>query len=58
MCKRLICSIKANHQAATILMANGNFIADHHLRIKNTMAKADKGAFLPIRERDLFILVL
>ena len=54
MCKRLIHSINANGQEATILMANGNFIADHRVRIKNAMAMTDKGAFLPFRERDLF----
>ena len=54
MCKRLICSINANRRAATILMAKGDFIADHHVRIKKAIAKADKGAFLPVRERDLF----
>ena len=31
MCKRLIYSINANRQAATIFMANGDFIADHRL---------------------------
>ena len=56
MCKRLICSINANRQAATILMANGDFIADHHLEIKDATANAAKEAFLPVRKRDLFHL--
>ena len=56
MYNRLVYSINANRQAATILMANGDFIADHCLEIKDAMAKADKGAFLPVRERDLFQL--
>ncbi len=54
MCKRLIYSINANHQASTILMANGDFIADHHLEIEQATATAAQGAFLPVRERDLF----
>merc|ERR1711873_14849 len=37
-------------------MAIEDFIADYCLRIKNAMAKADKGAFLPVRERNLFQL--
>ena len=56
MCKRLIYSINANCQTATILMANKDFIMGHRLEIKDAMAKADKGAFLPVRERDLFQL--
>ena len=56
MCKRLIYSINANCQAATILMANRDFIADHHLDIKQATATAAQGAFLPVRERDLFQL--
>ena len=56
MCKRLVYSINANRQAATILMANGDFITDHRLDIKQATATAAQGAFLPIRERDLFQL--
>ena len=37
-------------------MANGDLIADHHLEIKDATANAAKGAFLPVRERDLFHL--
>ena len=33
-----------------------DFIVEHRLEIKDAMANADKGAFLPIRERDLFQL--
>ena len=43
-------------QAAIILMANRDFIADHCLEIKDATTTAAKGAFLPIRERDLFHL--
>ena len=56
MCKRLIYSINANRQVSTILMANGDFIADHHLYIKQATTTAAQGAFLPVRERDLFSL--
>ena len=56
MCKRLIYSINANPQASTILMANRDFIADHHLEIKQATATATQGAFLPVREKDLFQL--
>ena len=56
MCKRLIYSININDQAATILMPNGDFIVDHHLDIKQATATAAQGAFLPVRERDLFQL--
>ena len=37
-------------------MANGDFIADHCLDIKQATARAAQGAFLPVRERDLFQL--
>ena len=37
-------------------MANRDFIADHHLDIKQATTAAAQGAFLPIRERDLFQL--
>ena len=56
MCKRLIYSINANLQAATILMASRDFIADHRLDIKQATTTAAQGAFLPVRERDLFQL--
>ena len=56
MCKRLIFSINANRQASTILMANGDFIADHCLEIEQATATGAKKAFLPVRERDLFQL--
>ena len=56
MGQRLIYSIRANCQAATILMTNGDFIADHCLEIKQATTTAAQGAFLPIRERDLFQL--
>ena len=56
MCKRLIYLINANRQAATILMANGDFIADHCVEIKDAITNAAQGAFLPIREIDLFHL--
>ena len=56
MCKRLICSINANLQAATILIVNGDFIMDHRLDIKKATTTAAQGAFLPIRERYLFQL--
>ena len=54
MCKRLVYSINSNRQEATILMVNRDFITDHCHEIKDAMVKADKGAFLPVRERDLF----
>ncbi len=56
MCKRLIYSINANHQASTILMANADFVADHRLEIDQATITASQGAFLPVRERDLFQL--
>ena len=56
MCKRLIYSINANRQAATILMANGDFIADHRSEIKQATATAAQGAFIPVRGRDMFQL--
>ena len=56
MCKRLIFSINANRQASTILMANADFMADHHLEIYQATASATPEAFLPVRERDLFQL--
>ena len=37
-------------------MAYRDFIADHHLEIEQATATAAQGAFLPIRERDLFQL--
>ena len=37
-------------------MANGDFMADHRLEIDLATATAAQGAFLPIRERDLFSL--
>ena len=56
MCKRLIYLINANRQASTILMANMDFMADHHLEIDQATTTAAQGAFLPVRERDLFQL--
>ena len=54
--RRLIYSLNANHQASTILMANPDFMVDHHLDIDLATATAAQGAFLPVRERDLFSL--
>ena len=56
MCKRLIYSINANHQASSILKANRDFIADHCLEINQATTTAPQGAFLPVRERDIFQL--
>ena len=39
-----------------MLMVNAEFMADHHLKIDLATATAAQGAFLPIRERDLFSL--
>ena len=56
MCKRLIYSINANHQASTILMANADLMADPCLEIDQATTTAAQGAFLPVRERNLFSL--
>ena len=56
MCKRLIYSITANHQASTILMANGDFIMDHHLEIKQATTTAAQGTFIPVGRNDMFQL--
>ena len=56
LCRRLIYSINTNRQVSTILMANADFMADHHLKIDLATATAAQGAFLPVRERDLFSL--
>ena len=56
MCKRLIYSINANNKASTILMANADFMVDHRPEIDQATTTAAQGAFLPIRERDLFQL--
>ena len=37
-------------------MAIGDIVADHCLTIYQAHAHAHKGAFLPVRERDLFCL--
>ena len=56
MCKRPIYFINANPQAATILMANRDFIVNHSLEIKQDTTTTAQGAFLPTREGDLFYL--
>ena len=37
-------------------MANADFMADQRLEIDLALATAAQGAFLPVRERDLFSL--
>ena len=37
-------------------MANRDFIVDHRLEIEQATTTAAQGAFLPVRERDLFQL--
>ena len=54
--QKLINSIRANRQAATILMANGDTISNHCLSIKQDNAKTAHGAFTPVRVRDMFQL--
>ena len=53
----MIYSLKASHQASTILMANADLVADHHLTIDQALANVTQNAFLPVREQDLFLLV-
>merc|ERR1711867_141357 len=45
-----------SHQASTILMANGDQVADHYHKIDQALSNAAQGAFFPIRERDLYSL--
>ena len=52
----MIYSLNASCKVSTILMANGDLVADHHLTIDQALTHANKGAFLPFRERDLFQL--
>ena len=47
MCKRLIYSINANRQAATILMAKGDFIKDYYLDIKQANPQQLREPFSP-----------
>ena len=51
---RLIYSIDSSRQVSTILMANGDQVADHHHKIDHALTNAAQGVFLPVRERDLF----
>ena len=37
-------------------MGNADLVADHCLTLDQALTQADKGAFLPIRKRDLFHL--
>ena len=45
-----------SRQASTILMANADYMADHCHKLDQALATAAQGAFLPVRERDLFLL--
>ena len=58
MCKRLIYLINANHQASTILMANGDFITDHRVEIKDALPMQLKEPFSPSGRETFFIWVL
>ena len=51
--RRLIFSIR---QESTILMANGDQVADHCLTIDQALIRANKEAFLPVNKRDPFNL--
>ena len=48
--RRLICSINTSRQASTILIANGDQVADHHHKIDQALVKIAQGAFLPVRK--------
>ena len=54
--QKLIYSIRANRQVATILLANGDAILNHRLSIKQATATTAHGAFTPVRVRDMFQL--
>ena len=52
----LISLLSMSWQVSTILMANGDQVAAHCHTIDQALANAAQGAFLPVRERDLFCL--
>ena len=37
-------------------MANADYMADHHHKIDQALTNAAQGAFLPVRERDMYSL--
>ena len=52
----MIYSLNASRQASTILLANTDQVADHCYKIDLALTNIAQGAFLPVRERDLFLL--
>ena len=54
--RQLIYSLKASHQVSTILMANADQVADHCHLIDQALANAAQGAFLPVKDKDLYSL--
>ena len=54
--RRLISSLASSQQASTLLFANRDQIGRHCLTIEQALANKAKGAFLPVRERDLYNL--
>ena len=54
--RQLIYSLNASRQASTILIANGDQVADHHHEIDQALANAAQRAFLLVRDRDLYSL--
>ena len=51
--RQLIYSLNESHRASTILMANADYMVDHHHKLDQALANAAQGAFLPIREGDI-----
>ena len=56
LCRWLISSFSASRQASTILMANRDQVAYHCHTIDQALANTAQGAFLPVKERDLYSL--
>ena len=54
--RRLIYSLNPSCQASTILMDNADQVADYCHKFDQALTNKAQGAFLPIRERDLFLL--
>ena len=52
----MIYSLNASCQASTILLANADQVAEHRHKIDLALTNIAQGAFLPVRERDLFCL--
>ena len=54
--KQLISSIRAQMKSQIVMIVNLDNLVGHRHQIQDAMADAAKGAFCPIRERDLFLL--